>query len=343
MVYRKRLRTLIGILKDKASMIKATLCNTNSNYSTAYVAVLSATTHDDSPPPPETIAAVLSLGQGSRPTACACVESLMDRLHGTQNATVALKCLLTVHNVLAKGSFIIKDQLSIYPSFGGRNYLNLSTFKDHSDPEMWELSSWVRWYAGFLEQNVAVSRIGSDGDKEERVLGLLNSDLLAELDVLIEFVGRVSDSPGSSLNNSLVYEVLRLVGEDFRLAQREIFVRVVEIGERVGDMSLSELTWSLDALEKLESCKESLFSVFVRKNDGFWDLVKESRTKVVAMVKENREGKMLIIKVKSIDEPNELVRFRNGSAGSEQLVRFSSGGGWLGMNRGSCNTVSAIG
>ncbi|KAL5072081.1 hypothetical protein RYX36_022969 [Vicia faba] len=43
----------------------------------------------------------------------------MDRLHGTKNATVA-PCLFTLRHITIKGPFTLKDQLSFYPSYGGR-------------------------------------------------------------------------------------------------------------------------------------------------------------------------------------------------------------------------------
>lgn len=299
----KKLRNFIDILKDKASLIQATLSITKCHAS-VNVAVLHATTHNPSPPSEKCLAAVLNFGNRSRLTACACIEVLMDRLHDSQSASVALKCLLTIHNVINRGSFILKDQLSFYPSCGGKNFLNLSNFRDNSDVETWELSIWVRWYAGLLEQSLMVSRvlgyyfcscdsnIVDNKDKEQKVLSLLNSELLNEINVLVDFTERICDAPDSLQVNSLVFEVMRIVSEDFMLVQSEIFVRVMELGNRMESMIYgTESTQFFNVLKRLEDCKERLNRA---DNDGFWDLIRQTKKKVL-MVKEKREEMRLAV------------------------------------------------
>ncbi|KAI5355656.1 hypothetical protein L3X38_008551 [Prunus dulcis] len=331
---------LIGILKDKVSILKATLY-INRHASSVHVAVLRATTHHPSrPPSEEKIASVLALGHSSRITACACIEALMDRLHGTQSAFVALKCLLTLHNIIAKGSFILKDQLAFYPSFGGHNFLNLSMFSDNSDLVMWEFSSWVRWYAGVVEQNLMVSRaIGyylnsSKKDKEEKALTLLDSDLAVEIEVLVEFVVRICDAPNSLdlQRNNLVYEVVRAAGEDYRSVQREILARVKEAGDRVDSVegvNSDELTQLIDTLQRLEGCKGKLMLLFLnrKRNDGFWDTVRETKAMLVE-TKKKKEEKSLV-RFAGRDESAESTQFWNPFLEPGQLLLLPSGGGWL--------------
>ncbi|XVE95239.1 hypothetical protein REPUB_Repub02eG0079000 [Reevesia pubescens] len=309
MGYRKKLRIVLGIMKDKGSLIK-TILSTKHHKSSVHRVILRATTHGSSAPPPDhRITAVISLGHGSSATACACIQALMDRLHRTSNASVALKCLYTIHNIIGKGSFILKDQLSIYPCFGGRNFLNLSMFRDDSDTETWELSTWVRWYTEILEQNLMVSRVLGyqlnssrakiDSNKKDKILGLSNSDLLNEIDVLVDFADQVGNPPDSLYlqRKSLVYEVVRLVSEDYRLVQREIYVRVAELGVRMMSLSFSEWNQSLNSLNRLEDCKEriSLLLVNRNRNDDLWDLIKENKVNLVGMMKEKKEGKILVI------------------------------------------------
>ncbi|KAL5574148.1 hypothetical protein UlMin_023745 [Ulmus minor] len=76
---------------------------------------------------------------------------LMNHLQNTHDASIALKCLIFVHHIIKFGSFILQDQLSVYPSNGGRNYPKLSNFRDSSNPLTWELSSWVRLYTQHLK------------------------------------------------------------------------------------------------------------------------------------------------------------------------------------------------
>ncbi|XP_041001286.1 putative clathrin assembly protein At4g40080 isoform X2 [Juglans microcarpa x Juglans regia] len=141
-----KLRNILGLIKDKASQSKAALLSNPTTLS-FHLSLLRATTHDPfTPPLHKHLSAILSFGHSSRATASSAIEALMDRLQTTRDSSVALKCLFIVHLVLVRGDFILQDQLSVYPSTGGRNYLKLSNFRDNSSPLSWELSSWVRWY-----------------------------------------------------------------------------------------------------------------------------------------------------------------------------------------------------
>ncbi|XP_061362073.1 putative clathrin assembly protein At4g40080 [Gastrolobium bilobum] len=341
MSLRKRLRNLAHNLKDKASVFAAAL-SIKRHVSSARVHVLRATTHSLSTPPSEArVAAVLSAGQGSHLLPRACINALMDRLHRTQSATVALKCLFMLHNVMAKGPFTLKDHLSHYPSNGGHNFLNLSTFRDHSDLETLELSSWVRWYAGVLEHVITVSRVlgyylsSSLRDSIKRVcLGVSSGDLLYKIQGLVVFVEHVSHVPESLhlQKNDLVYELVRLVGEDYGSVQREILLRVEEIGERVGNLDVGELRELVGYLERLEETKERLQLLFVnrKKNNGFWDLIDRTKAKAVAVVEE-REGKWLTV-VRRGTTQSGSTRFTNPFLDPGQLIPVPPSGGWPGVN-----------
>lgn len=135
------LRDLVGKIKDKASQSKVALNPLSKPHATC---LLRATTHDSSTPPDHKyLSSLLSFGHRSRVTASAVIESLMDRLQTTGDASVAIKCLITVHHIIRHGTFILHDQLSIFPAAGGRNYLKLSNFRDSRSPFSWEISSWV--------------------------------------------------------------------------------------------------------------------------------------------------------------------------------------------------------
>ncbi|GMI77245.1 hypothetical protein like AT4G40080 [Hibiscus trionum] len=335
MGYRTRLRAVFGLLKDKASLIKTTL-STKRHKASARRLILRATTHGSPVPPADhRIDAVIALGQSSRATACTCVQSIMDRLHRTRNSTVALKCLYTIHNIIGKGSVILKDQLAVYPSFGGRNFINLSTFRDDSDLEASERSAWVRWYAGMLEQDLMVSRMlgyhlnspprskNEIQNKKDKIMGLLNSDLLKEIDVLINFSDHLSTVPDSLYlqRESLVYEVVRLVSEDYRLVQREIFVRFTELGERTRGLSLRECIEFLSCINRLDGYKEriSLLLVNRNRNDDLWDSIKETKANLAAAVeKKEKEGKMVVIESRRLTGFSELYRL----ASRERWVEF---------------------
>ncbi|XP_044475986.1 putative clathrin assembly protein At4g40080 [Mangifera indica] len=340
MGHQKRLRIFVGFLKDKASFIKTTFSSKRQT-SSIRRAVLRATSHVTSTPPSDKrIAAVLHFGHGSRPRASACIQALMDRLHATRNAFVALKCLFIIHHIIKKGSFILKDQLSIYPSYGGRNSLNLSMFRDKSDLESWELSSWVRWYASVLEINLTVSRVLGyhlcspkatkkiNDDKQEKVLTLLSSDLLREIYALVSFVEEITDVP-NTLNlqsNNLIHEIVGLVGGDYRLIQQEIFLRVGEIDERMVSLSREELTQFLNALKRLENCEDRLLRLFVNrnKNHGLWNLIRETTTKITVVAVNKNVQEKALMKIWRRDDSTELSRIRQPFVGAVVPVNIDS-------------------
>ncbi|XP_050377666.1 putative clathrin assembly protein At4g40080 [Argentina anserina] len=338
----------IDILKDKASILRATL-SINRHVSSIHVSVLCATSHDPSSPPSEDrISDILDLGKSSRLAACTCIDILMERLHATQNAFVALKCLYTVHNIVSKGSLIFRDQISYHPSFGGRNFLNMTMFSDKSDSDTWEFSLWVRWYAAVVEQNLKAARVigyylSSENKKvgyQVKKLPVLNSELVDEIEGLVEFVVRISDAPESlSLQrNNLVYEIVKAASEDYRAVQCEISLRVKEIEDRVERLSLSELTRVVDALRRLEDCKERLVLLFVnrKRNDRLWESVRKTRAEL-AETKAQREETRLVVRTVSRsrgrDEMSEPTQCWNPflEPGQLLLLPSSGGGGWLGM------------
>ncbi|KAF8404669.1 hypothetical protein HHK36_009557 [Tetracentron sinense] len=336
---RTNLRDLIGVLKDKASLSKAALLS-KPNTSSANLAVLRATTHEPSIPPNEKhVAALLSFGHSSRATASTCIEALMDRLQNTHNSSVALKCLITVHIIIKRGSFILQDQLSIYPSSGGRNYLNLSNFRDYSTPKTWELSLWVRWYARVLEQLLLCSRVlgfflcsssyTSEKDTvEEKVSALLNRDLLREIDALVGVIEEICRAPDSVhvQGNSLVYEVMEFVRTDYLSAQNEILLRVIEFRERLDSLSFGESVELVCTLKRLEECKERLLLLFMNTKtttESIWDLVSEIKNNLGMMKECRNDGRL--VRTGRRERGSESARFGGQVVRSGDSVLFSSG------------------
>ncbi|XP_009793717.1 putative clathrin assembly protein At4g40080 [Nicotiana sylvestris] len=227
---KRKLRDLMGIFKDKASLIKANL-STKRSVSSIQVAVIRATTHASaSPPHDHRISAIISAGDNSLPAIYACIEAIMDRLHRTHNPYVALKCLFVFHNILAKGSLLYKDHISFFPSSGGHNSLNLSGFYDKSDIETRELSSWVRWYANVLERNMITSRaLGSYISPSSR--------LSINFDKITDKKGNIGFSYRSDFATEM--ESLRLEG--CRKKLNELFIR-----------RKNDLLWEMVSQKKME-------------------------------------------------------------------------------------------
>lgn len=137
------------------------------------------------------------------------------------------------------------------------------------------------------------------------VLGFSNADLLYKIEGLVSFVEQISRVPDSLhlQRNELVYEVVRLVGEDYRSLQGEILLRLEELGNRITEnvvVDVGELNELVGYLKRLEESKENLMLLFVnrRKNNGFWELIKETKMKGVEK-KGKIEGKWLTVVVNS--------------------------------------------
>ncbi|OVA20882.1 AP180 N-terminal homology (ANTH) domain [Macleaya cordata] len=339
----RKMRDLFGILKDKASISKAALFS-KPNTSSLHLAILRATSHDPSTPPHDNhIAEILSFGHSSRVTASTCIESLMLRLQNTKNSFVAVKCLITIHNIIKSGSFILQDQLSIYPSTGGKNYLNLSNFRDDSSPETWELSSFIRWYARVLEYHLFTSRVlgfflcscssssnscCTSKTQEEKVSALLNGELLKQIDVLVGLIEEICKAT-EFLNfgkNKLVYEVMGLVNGDYYSAQKGILIRINEVRERMGSFSFGDSVELICVLKRLENCREKVLLLFLNKIGTFvdvlWGLIGEMKDEI-GKEKENEQGRMMMIRRR--DKQSASARLGEGVMRSGESVRFGSG------------------
>lgn len=330
---------LIAVLKDKVSQSRAAMLSHPRNLS-LHLAVLRVTTHDPSSPPNQKhLTSLLDFGHSSRATASAVIEILMDRLQTTRDASVAVKCLFAVHHIIKFGSFILQDQLSVYPSAGGRNYLKLSNFRDNTTPFTWELSSWVRWYALYLEYLLSTSRIlgfflGSISEKdinnEEKVSALLNKDLLKEIDSLVGLLEEISERPDLSVlhGNRLAELVVGLVGEDYLSAINEVSIRLSEFRERLSSLSLGDSVELVCAMKRLENCKEGLEGMSNKKAamiETFWGIVSQLKDEVgkEQMYKDERS---VIASLERRDKVSESARFGDRvMKHSGRSVRFSSG------------------
>lgn len=337
MVRTKKFSSLIGLIKDKASQSKAALLAKPSILS-FQLALLRATTHDPHAPPSEKhLSTLLSLGKTSRATAAAAVEVLMDRLQSTQNSAVALKCLIAVHHIVKNGSFILQDQLSVFPFTGGRNYLKLSDFRDSSNPISWELSSWVRWYAQYIETLLSISRVlgffvGSMSSVEERerkteqISGILNSDLLKETESLVGLIEEATKKPHCLHLNGygLVDKIYAFVGDDYLSAMNEISIRVTEFHERLSCLSFGESVELVCALKRLEDCKEKqLMGISAKYEilmDGFWNSIRETKN-LIGHSKENRDGGKL---VRTKSRMSDSGRYMERASIYRDLLRFGS-------------------
>ncbi|CAH9097782.1 unnamed protein product [Cuscuta europaea] len=310
---RKQLRVMIaGKLKDKASLMKASL-TAKRTVSSIRVAIIRATTHTSTSPPPEhRVAALLDFGDRPPAVICACVGGIMDRLHGTHNPFVALKCLYVIHTLIVKGSLSFKNQLCFYPAGGGGlSSLNLSNFRANAGAGVGalELAAWVRWYADVVEQNITTFRVLGDNSyvscSSRRSINFENiypknreySGDDKEMECLVGAVEGICGAPESLdwRKNDVVHEVMSMVAEDYRSAQYRVVLRLSELHERVGKLSYVELTELRSWLERLEKCKERMVELFIRRRNGtFWEVVRRTKAEV-ERVKEEWEMQSMVL------------------------------------------------
>ncbi|KAK4760899.1 hypothetical protein SAY87_005792 [Trapa incisa] len=327
------LRIIVGKIKDKASQGKAKLSPLSKPHEGA---LLRATTHDPTTLPEEKhLSELLSYGHRSRATASSVVESLMDRLQNTGDASVALKCLLAVHQIIRRGTFILQDQLSIFPASGGRNYLNLSNFRDDKSPFTWEISAWVRWYARYVENLLSASRIlgffiGSSSNAlekekaEEAISSLLNSDLIRQMDSLVRLIEDTSRMPESAQLDSaeLLCRVKFLAAEDHVSIMNEVAVRGHELMERIRILTFGESVELVCIMRRLESCEETLAAIFDRKVpiESCWVLMREVKCKLGKVEEKTAKAERWVVR----GSVSARYGGRPGMSSSE-TVRLSSG------------------
>lgn len=331
-----KLRDVIGAVKDKVSQSKAALFGSALSH---HLAILRATTHAPHVPPEDRhLTALLSLGDSSRATASALVEVLMDRLHRTGSSAVALKCLLTIHHVIKRGAFILQDQLSVFPASGGRNYLNLSAFRDGSTAATWVLSAWVRYYARYLETLLSTSRTlgfflcSSSCEQrkeiqEPRISSVTNHDLIKDIDSLATLIEELCQAPDSILleRNMLLCEVKSFLTSDYLSAVNELSLRLTECNERLTCLGFSDSFELVCALEKLENCKarlDNLFAIKKPSTEMLWVLIDDLRNKVGKRSVCRRN--MKLIDLGRREKGTESARFDARVEDYGDSVRFSS-------------------
>ncbi|KAG6384328.1 hypothetical protein SASPL_155866 [Salvia splendens] len=293
------------------------------------------------------VSALLLCGDSSRSAASPIIAALMLRLRRTGSSIVTLKCLLVFHHILRRGPFILQDQLSVFPSAGGRNHLNLSDFRDAA---AWHLSAWVRWYARFLETLLSTSRIlgfflSSSirfNRDSNRISSLLNLDLIKELDSLSLLIEEISRSPDDSIERGgvIVKEITALFLNDYISSVNELLLRLTELGERVGSLSFGDSVEVVCCLKRLQSCRErlsDLYSVEKPSIEMMWGLVQELRDRIEMANKEG--GKFLTWR--SRESGTESARFEErvligfDSEKKFQTGRFSVNGfsGYLALDK----------
>lgn len=251
----------------------------------------------------------------------------MNRLHRTTDSYVALKCLFTIHHIIKRGPFILKDQLSAFPAGGGRNNLKLSDFRDGSSATTWVLSAWVRWYARYLETVIFTSKnlgfviCSSPSQFEDSISSYMNHDLIRDFESLVCLIEEICKAPDNLLveRDRLLHVITDMLMNDYLSTVNEILLRLSEFKERVSLLSFNDSVELVSSLDRLLSCKEKLSHLFsIRKTsvETLWELIEELNNKI-GMVNLQNLGKR--------PSGSESARLDDRAVRTSDSMKFSSG------------------
>ncbi|KAK7363181.1 hypothetical protein VNO77_05312 [Canavalia gladiata] len=167
-------RRAIGAVKDQTSIGLAKV-GSSASLADLDVAIVKATRHDENPAEEKHIREILSLTCYSRAFISACVNTLSKRLSKTNSWTVALKTLILIQRLLTDGDSAYEQEI-FFATRRGTRLLNMSDFRDKSNPNSWDFSAFVRTYALYLDERLEYrmqnkrgrrSRFAFDEDDEE--------------------------------------------------------------------------------------------------------------------------------------------------------------------------------
>lgn len=147
-----KIRRALGAVKDKTSIGLAKVGG-SASLADLDVAIVKATRHDEYPAEERHIREILSLTCYSRAYISSCVNTLSKRLNKTRNWTVALKTLMLIQRLLSEGDPAYEQEI-FFSTRRGTRLLNMSDFRDSSQSNSWDYSSFVRTYALYLDERL---------------------------------------------------------------------------------------------------------------------------------------------------------------------------------------------
>ncbi|KAH7315718.1 hypothetical protein KP509_21G062200 [Ceratopteris richardii] len=183
----------------------------------------------------------------------------MQRLNKTKSWVVSLKCLALLHRSLQRGGFMYEDQvvLRFSPRNGAKNHLNLSKFRDDSSALAWQASSWIRWYAGYLETLIKAS---ANPPIEVNALISTTDELMSKivaLDMLLNELGTcpsLADAASALASHTLIQDTFRLIVKDYANKRELLHYCLKEMSEnRIPELSGPQITQLLHACKTLSS------------------------------------------------------------------------------------------
>ncbi|KAG6652923.1 putative clathrin assembly protein At4g02650 [Carya illinoinensis] len=147
-----KIRRALGAVKDTTSIGLAKV-GSSTSLADLDIAIVKATKHDEYPAEERHIREILNLTCYSGAYISACVDTLSRRLNKTRNWIVALKTLMVIQRLLSEGDTAYEQEV-FFATRRGTRLLNMSDFRDSSQSNSWDYSSFVRTYALYLDERL---------------------------------------------------------------------------------------------------------------------------------------------------------------------------------------------
>ncbi|MCO5579295.1 hypothetical protein L7F22_033149 [Adiantum nelumboides] len=168
-----KLRKAFGAVKDHTSISIAKVGSAGS-VPEVEIALLKATSHEETPLEEKYVQELLYVTAGSREHVDVCIASLGKRLRKTHNWIVAIKTLMLAHRLLRDGDLVIEQALTSARKKGMR-VLNVHAFRDESHSNGWDFSAFVRAYGLYLDQRLEFSMPAFSPSKPPKSPGNISS------------------------------------------------------------------------------------------------------------------------------------------------------------------------
>lgn len=154
----------IKIVKDQTSIRRAKHGH-KASLADLDVAILKATSHDETPADEHLMIEILTLTDDSPLYVASCVNTISRRLSKTRNWIVALKTLMLVQRLLHDGGPSYEQEI-FFATRRGTRLLNMSDFRDALKSSTWDYAAFVRAYALFLDEQLEYKMEGKKGIRE---------------------------------------------------------------------------------------------------------------------------------------------------------------------------------
>ncbi|CAH1454155.1 unnamed protein product [Lactuca virosa] len=128
---------------------------------------------------------------------------------------------------------------------------------------------------------------------------------------------------------------MRLVGEDYRMIQYHMMIRLTELSERLHNLRTNEMAGLTRCLERLEGCKGRLTELFMnrKRNESYWELVSEVISKLMRLKKYAEMKSVSRKMIEYASESTELNKQLSATSRYFGLLPYGENNYWLTLTR----------